>query len=235
MAEPSIAVVVPALNEEANLEAAVRDVLRAIDERSVRGRVLVFNDGSTDGTRAVADRLAAADSRVVAIHNPATMGLGFNYFSGVERATEDYVLMVPGDNEIPYAAVRELLACLGRADLVIPFMTGSEARPWGRRVLSRAFVALLNGLFGLGIRYYNGPCVLRRELVLKTPIRTHGFAYMAAILVWLLRHGHSYVEPAIPLQYRRTGSSKALRPKNIVSVLGTLADLFWRLRLRPSQ
>lgn len=230
-----MAVVVPALNEEENLEPTVRDVLRALDERGLAGRVLVFDDGSTDRTGWAADRLAARDPRVVAVHNPRTMGLGYNYFRGVELATEDYVLMVPGDNEVPYAAVRELLAHAGKADLVIPTLSGQEARPLGRRLLSRSFVGLLNLLFGLRIRYYNGPCLLRRELVSSTPIRTHGFAYMAAILVWLLSRGHSYVEPTIPLQYRQTGASKALRIRNILSVLSTLAELFWRVRLFPNK
>lgn len=231
MAEPapSVAFVVPALNEEANLEPTVRGILKALEGRPNPGRILVFDDGSTDATGALADRLAAADPRVRALHNGRTMGLGYNYFHGLELASEDYVMMVPGDNEIPETAIQILLDQLGKADLIVPYLTGSEARPWGRRLVSRAFVMTLNLLFGLSLKYYNGPCLLKRALVLSVPVRTEGFAYMAAILVTLLGEGHSYVEVAIPLQFRSHGSSKAVRWKNIASVLGTL----WRLLVQP--
>jgi dolichol-phosphate mannosyltransferase len=227
LADPSVTFIVPALNEAANLEAAVAGI-RAAAGRVERRQVLIFDDGSTDGTGTLADRLAAEDKDVRVVHNRRTMGLGYNYFRGIELAEGEYSVMVPGDGEIPREALEPLLARAGEADLVIPHMTGSEARPLGRRLLSRGFTGLMNLLFGLRLRYYNGPCLLRTELVRKVKLRTHGFAYMAAILVTLLRAGHTHVEVAIPLKYRRHGGSKALRPGNILSVLGTVL----RLRLQ---
>ena len=68
--------------------------------------------------------------------------------------------------------------------------------------------------------------------MLTVPMRTHGFAYMAAILVRLIRSGHSYIEVPMPLQVRQHGQSKAFRLNNIVSVLRTLTALFWEVRIR---
>jgi glycosyltransferase involved in cell wall biosynthesis len=228
----SVTVIIPALNEERNLAAAVGTVLEAIGQRFQDYELLVFNDGSTDRTGQIADELAARNGRIRVIHNPRNMGFGYNYLRGVQLARMDYVAMFPGDNEIPGKAVQLVLEAVGSADIVVPYAVNPEVRGWPRRVISRMFVILINGLFGLRLRYFNGPCVLRRALLQSVPMKTHGFAYMASILVRLIRSGHTYVEVGIPLQRREHGRSKAFRVKNIVSVLSTLAELFWDVRVR---
>ncbi len=228
----SVTVIIPALNEEKNLSAAVATVLEAVGRGFQDYELLVFDDGSTDRTGQIADELAARNSRIRVIHNPRNMGFGYNYLRGVQLARMDYVAMFPGDNEIPGKAVQTVLEAVGSADIVIPHAVNPEVRGWSRRMISRCFVLLINGLFGLRLRYYNGPCVLRRTLLQSVPMKTHGFAYMASILVRLIRSGHTYVEVGIPLQPREHGRSKAFRVKNIVSVVSTLAELFWDVRVR---
>ena len=57
----SITVVVSALNEEQHLEGAVTTALEAVRHWFDEYEILVFNDGSTDGTGAVAERLSERD------------------------------------------------------------------------------------------------------------------------------------------------------------------------------
>lgn len=223
---PSLAVVVPALDEEKTLDEVVRGALEECAARGLSHRVYVYDDGSTDKTGAVADALRAEfPGRVAVIHRPRPYGLGANYWAAVDLAVEDYVVMIPGDGEIPRKALALLLDELGRADLVVPRVTGQEQRPLGRRLLSTAFTALVNGLFLLNLRYYNGPCLLRRDLVARSPVRSSGFAYMAAIVVPLARAGHSVRQIDLPLKYREGGRSKALTRRNAVDVVSTLARL----------
>jgi hypothetical protein len=160
------------------------------------------------------------------------MGFGYNYTRGVELARMEYVAMFPGDNEIPGEAIRAILVSVGAVDIVVPYISTPAVRSWSRRVISAAFVSLVNLLFGLRLRYFNGPCVHRRVLLQAVPMRTHGFAYMAAILVRLIRSGHSYVEVPMRLQIRQHGRSKAFKPRNIVSVLIAIARLFWDVRVK---
>src|SRR3990172_5197590 len=74
---PSLSIIIPALNEEGNLEATVRAVTAALGERFSPWEILIFDDGSRDGTGQIADALADRDSRVRAIHNGTTRGLGW--------------------------------------------------------------------------------------------------------------------------------------------------------------
>ena len=228
----TLSVIIPALNEEGNLAAAVATVLDAIGTRFHDYELLVFDDGSTDRTGTIADDLARSNTHIRVIHNPRNMGFGFNYTRGVQLARMEYVTMFPGDNEIPGAAIQTALAAVGQADIVVPYISTPGVRSLSRRVVSSVFVTLVNILFGLRLRYFNGPCVHRRALLLSVPMRTHGFAYMASILVRMIRSGCSYVEVPMPLQAREHGRTKAFRLKNIMSVISTVAALFWEVRVK---
>ncbi|MEW6544243.1 MAG: glycosyltransferase family 2 protein [Nitrospirota bacterium] len=231
MNERTLSIIIPALNEEGSLPTAVTTVLGAIGDRFADYELLIFDDGSTDRTGAIADGLAAGNPHIRVIHNPRNMGFGYNYRRGVELARMEYVTMFPGDNEIPGEAIQAILAAVGSVDIVVPYISTPAVRSRSRQMISSAFVELVNLLFGLRLSYYNGPCVHRRSLLLSVPMRTHGFAYMAAILVRLIRSGHSYIEVPMSLQARQHGRSKAFKLKNIVSVLRTLGELFWEVRV----
>ena len=86
--------------------------------------------------------------------------------------------------------------------------------------------------FGLRLRYYNGPSVIPRRLLLTVPINTRGFACLAGTLIRLLRSGHGYVEVPYQTGERQHGRTKAFMVKNIISVLNTIAALFWEVRIK---
>lgn len=227
----TISVIIPALNEEGNIEATVRTVSAAIGTQFQDYEILIFDDGSTDRTGRIADELAKGNPHIRVIHNPQNMGFGHSYIRGVQLACMEYVVMFPGDNEVPLEAVNTILNAIGGADIVVPYISTPQVRPWGRRVVSSAFCGLLNVLFGLSLRYYNGACAHRRVLLQTVSMRTHGFAYMAAILVRLIRTGSSYIEVPMPLQPRQHGRTKAFRLRNIISVLRTIAELVWEVHV----
>jgi len=233
--KPTLSVVIPALNEEANIEAAVREAVRALGDRFSDYELLLFDDGSTDRTSAIMDRLATEDPRHVRVtHNERSNNLGGVFRQGVQIARMEYLLMVPGDNENPGHALQPLFDALGKADIVIPYPTNSEVRGAARHLVSRAYVALLNALFAQGIRYYNGTVIHRTENLKAITIETSSFAYQTEILLKLLSLGKSYIEVPIKIEPPKSGRrSRALRWKNCVEVGKTLGRLVRDLRLRP--
>lgn len=234
MIKPSISVIVPCLNEEGNIRGTVESIKEAFSATGRFGdyEILIFDDGSTDRTGEIIDELHRTEKGVRAIHNPRNMGFGYNYTEGVRQASKEYIIMVPGDNEIPAEAIKTIFNRVGDADIVVPYTANTWVRPMSRRVVSRIFVILINALFGLRLKYYNGTCVIKSELLRKVPMKTWGFAYMAAILVRLIRAGASYVEVGVNIQQREAGATKAFRPRNIASVVSAILNLFWDVRIR---
>ncbi len=231
--KPSISIIVPCYNEAKNISGTVASINKSIKEARIfsSSEILIFNDKSTDDTGTVAEGLAKKNKNIRVIHNESNMGFGYNYTEGVRQAVKDYVLMIPGDNEIPSTAITNIFSSVGEADLIIPYTVNPEVRPLPRRIISRVFVMLFNTLFGLNLRYYNGPCVIKGDLLKKVPMTTHGFAYMAAILVRLLKSGATFKEVPMKIQYRESGASKAFRPRNVLSVISAIVKLFWEVRV----
>lgn len=232
--KPSISIIVPCYNEEGNLKGTIESIKAALTsvKRFSEHEILVFNDCSTDGTGALADEIAKKERGIKVIHNPKNMGFGYNYTDGVRRASKDYIMMVPGDNEIPAEAIEKVMSMAGEADVIIPYTANPEVRPLSRQIISKAFVVLINTLFGLNVTYYNGTCLVKAKLLKKVPLKTWGFAYMAAILVRLLKSGASYTEVGVEIAQRSSGKTKAFAFKNVVSVVKAILTLFWDVRVK---
>ncbi len=89
--------------------------------------------------------------------------------------------------------------------MIIPYMPNFRIRPLKRRIISWGYTALLNILFGLRLHYYNGPFVIRTDLLRTVPVNTRGFAFMASILLRLIKHKRTFVEVGMMIEPRHFG------------------------------
>ncbi|MEK6531790.1 MAG: glycosyltransferase family 2 protein [Deltaproteobacteria bacterium] len=228
-----ITFIVPCLNEAENLMATISGIKKAVTgvNKNLLREIIIFDDFSSDATGAIADELAKKDPNIRVVHNEKNMGFGYNYNEGVGMASLEYVMMVPGDNEVPAKAIKAVIARCGDKDIIIPYIANQQERSRLRSIVSRAFTGVVNQCFGLGLKYYNGPCIIKSGLVKGLSLNSTGFAYMASILVRLINGNATYVEVPIEIQPRAYGSSKAFKVKNILSVARTLLGLFWEVRV----
>jgi len=214
----SLSVVVPALNEELNLEATLRNIQETVPLYFDDWEILIFDDGSTDTTGRIADRLASSEVKIRVAHHKTPWNIGGCYREGIRQASKDYVIMIPGDNECGPRVMSSVFSLAGQADMIVPYTNNLEVRPPLRRALSRVFVHLVNLISGQGLRYYNGAVLHRTSILKGCRFSTNGFGYQAEILLRLLRQGHSYVEVPIEITYRPHGKSKALHPTSLIQV-----------------
>ena len=226
-----ISVLVPALNEEGNIAPTVGAIDQALSETCGDWEIIVVNDGSSDATGAVAERLQSENPRVRVLHNPRCMGIGHAYDRGCEVARMDYFVYIPGDNTWPYESCRRLFDQAGSADIVVSYALNPEIRDRSRRLVSRAYTLALNLLFGRNLRYYNGLNIFPTAFVRTRPVKTFGFGFQAEVLLKALAAGLTHVEVGLQIDERAAGSSKAVSLRNILSVTLTVLRLFWEIRL----
>lgn len=228
----SVSVIIPAYNEEKNLEATTGFLLERLKKNGILDfEILIFDDYSTDSTGKIADELAKNYSQIKVIHNSKNMNLGYNITRGFQLATKEYAGFIPGDNETEPGILDDIFQNLGKVDIIIPYVKNPEVRPWGRRFLSKTYVIIINIAFGLNMKYYNGACYFKTAMVKKVPVSTYGFAYMTEILVKLLKSGASFIEAPMMNRARERGATKAFRIKNIVSVFKTFLHLFYEVQI----
>lgn len=227
----SISVLVPVLNEGGNLIGTVTRLVDALTVTVEDYEIIIVDDGSTDDTGEIADRLAAENRFIRTFHNPRNMGLGYCYTRGYREAKKEFFVYIPGDNTWPYRSFVELLGNLGRADVVTSYAINPDVRPLSRRVISSMYTRVLNWLFGRRLQYFNGLTIYPVSFLQRDPATTFGFGFQAEVLLKALTLGLSYVEVGLPIDERAAGKSKAVSANNILSVLGTVAKLFVDLRI----
>ena len=225
----SITLIVPAFNEEKNLRPAIMILLDKLKERLIEDyEVLIFNDGSTDFTGDVAECLAKGNNKIKVFHHSRNLNLGYVLYRGIRTASKEYVGIFPAHNQTAPESLDHIFSALGRADVLAAYIANPEARPWKRRIISRINTILLNLLFNLKLKYYHF-CFYRTSLAKQVPISTNSYAAMPEITVWLLKSGASCIQIPFMLKKGQPRKSKALRPKNLISIFKTLIGLFWKI------
>lgn len=214
-----ISVVIPAYNEEGNIREAVRAVARVLSRLSLPYEIIVVDDGSSDGTRAIARFLVGTHPNLRVTANAVNRGFGFSFMKGVRLARGTYVTVFPSDNEMAASSFLTLVQARSRADLITSYPDSPQMRTPLRRVLSSLFTIGMNRTFGLSLRYFNGPVVCRTAAIGALPIVSDRYTIFAEIIVRLVSAGFRYQE--VPFVYvpRRHGRSKAVTIPSILSTV----------------
>ncbi len=158
-----LSVIMPAYNEETVIENAVREACSAVLAASAPSELIVVDDGSTDGTGPILDRLSAADRRIIVIHR-RNAGHGQALLTGLDAARGDYVLLVDSDMQIPLESFRMFWPPPPGVDA----MLGVRARrrdPPARLALSSLIRFCVRLLCGVRLRDANAPFKLIRRNV----------------------------------------------------------------------
>jgi len=215
----TLSIIMPALNEELNIDAAVSSVLDALDLFGIPGELIVVNDGSTDGTAARIAAWMQRDPRVRAIDHATPHGIGASFWDGVRGATMDNVVLLPGDNENDPAEIFRYFKLLEHVDIVIPFLYNRNDRPVFRNILSLLYRQIVNTTFLVNLNYTNGTVLYRRDLLLALPFQGTGFFFQTDILVRLIRGGYLFAEVPYRIRKRKHGGSKAVSFPSLMQVI----------------
>jgi len=208
-----LVVVIPAYNERDMIGRVVRGVPReagGVDEV----KVLVVDDGSTDGTAEVALE-AGAD---VVVRHHRNMGLGVAFRTGVRKALElgaDVIVTIDGDGQFDPGEIPKLVKPIvaGEADVVVGsrFLGGSPRMPFVKRIGNRVVTSLVN--FLVGSRFTDTQCGFRaysREAALRLNVHS-SFTYTQEVFIDLVSKGLRIVEVPVTVRYYKGRKSRVVR------------------------
>lgn len=152
---PQLSIVIPAYNESARIENALRRVLDCVAERKWDAEVLVVDDGSTDATPDIVHQWMQNHERLHLIKNPGNRGKGYSVRNGLLQAAGDVVMFTDADLSAPMEEGERLFAALDAgADVAIGSRWLEKQRqtvhqPLYRRFFGRCFNWLTRKVMGL--------------------------------------------------------------------------------------
>lgn len=95
--ESTISVVMPLLNEVAVIRQVVQQATEAVESKGCQWRVVLVNDGSTDGSDEVLDEMAALDHRISVVHLSRNFGHQAAVHAGLSHCDADAVILMDSD------------------------------------------------------------------------------------------------------------------------------------------
>jgi len=227
---PTLAVVIPAFNEEGAVRATVEEVRRVLDSSDIPYQVVVVDDGSKDNTRAEA---VASGARV--IHFAENVGYGHALKAGIAATDSDLVAILDADGTYPAEYLIEMVKLSAVSDMIVGDRGAMMSNvPFIRRPAKFMLNGLASALaqrkindLNSGLRVFRRPSLERFITLLPD-----GFSFTTTITLCMLASNLKVTY--LPIVYgKRVGHSKirATHFFNFILLVVRLTCYFQPLRV----
>jgi glycosyltransferase involved in cell wall biosynthesis len=214
-------------NEQDNIIGTLETLVEALRKTVPSFDIIVVDDASKDETVPRVRNFMAEHPElpVRLLLNGHNEGVATNYAEAAFRAKGEWYRMICGDNVEPVETLETIFKAVGKTEVVVPYTVEIRGRSTFRRLLSKAYTALVNAISGYRMHYYNGLLVTRTDYVRRWHSNSHGFGFQADLLTRLLSKNLTYEEVPVYGNERLTGESKALTMRNLASVAHSLQNV----------
>lgn len=205
--KPALTVVMPAYNEEENIEAAVQEVKIEVLDKVAASQLIVVNDGSKDRTGEILGRLAQSEPRLSVI-NTENGGHGPSLIKGMNKAQGEYIFLVDSDMQIPLNCFPAMWSALADADAVFGIRANRQD-PKLRLLISALVSGIVGTFFGVSLQDTNVPCkVFKRKIwtELYAKLNDPGLLIPSIMLaIYAKKHKYRVIDMQVPHRARAKG------------------------------
>lgn len=221
----------PMYNEEGNVESVVRQAVAVLEKRAEEFEVIVVNDGSTDRTRELAEKLAQSDKRIKVVNHPKNLGYGSALNSGFSASRHETIFQADGDNQFDLSELDRLLPFIEEFDFVIGFRERRQD-PFYRIWEGKLYRFLLGILFGLRLKDANCAFKLfKKKIMDRIKIETSGALINGEIFIKARALGYSKIKEVGVTHYpRKAGKQTGAKIGVLWNALLSILFLWWRYR-----
>ncbi len=235
MTTPTLSIILPAYNEEANIERAVRDAAAAAKPLVESYELVVVDDGSRDGTWGVLSRLEQELNPCVrGVRHEANRGYGSALRRGFSEARGALIFYTDSDNQFDLTELEDFIPLMAEWDAVLGYRMDRQD-PFSRLFISNCYNFLASTAFGMSVRDLNCSFKLfRRDALRSLELECDNFFIDTELVVRLHLAGWRYMEKGVR-HFPRTAGRSTVRPSDVPRTFLALARIWFKLRLHPSK
>jgi glycosyltransferase involved in cell wall biosynthesis len=230
----SLSIVLPAYNEQLNIEEAVRKAVAGAAAVAEDFEVIVVDDGSTDGTieetRLLIGKLGSC---VRLLSHGSNRGYGVALRTGFIHARSDYVFYTDADNQFDVAELEYFAPLMEDADVAVGFRVYRYDSTY-RLVSSWGYNVLVRLLFRVRVRDVDCAFKLfRREVLDQITIESENFFVDTELIAKARKWNFRIVEKGVR-HYPRSAGETTVDASDIPRTLATVLGM-WRRIHSPSR
>lgn len=180
---PELSIFFPFWNEEQNLESVVKKTVSIAEKIAEKWEIIMVDDGSSDKTLEIAQKLATEDPRLIAVSHDKNRGYGAALKTGFLKAKYKLVVFNDGDGQFDFLEITKFLEKIDKADIVIGFRRKRLDNPF-RHVLMNMLKIWDFVFFGFRFKDIDCGFKLFRKSALDTimPFKSEGAMITTEIL-----------------------------------------------------
>jgi len=201
-----VSIILPAFNERNNLKTVVESVVASVASNANAYEVIIVDDGSSDGTDAVAQSLTAMQG-VKLFRHEANLGMGEAVKTGIRHAVFPIVMDIPCDNQFNAQDIVPFIEKIKTADIVVGYRV-NKTQGFKRKFFSGFNILLLKAFFGLTLKDPTWVKMFRKKIFDTIKMESKGFFWETEVLVKAKAQGLTIEEVPTIMQPRLSGKSK---------------------------
>ncbi len=206
----------PCYNEEANVKRMVTAFEKVLPQLAKKYEIIIINDGSSDKTGKIADRLSKQNPKVRVIHHPTNKGYGASLRSGFQHAKYDWIFFTDGDMQFDIAQLADFIPHTKNYDVIIGYRK-RRADGSVRALNARLFKLYIDLLFRLHVKDIDCAFkLLKTTVVQPLPLQSTGAFTSSEMLYRLKKQGYKFQQLAVDHFPRKFGTPTGNHPKVVV-------------------
>jgi glycosyltransferase involved in cell wall biosynthesis len=227
----SLSVVIPAYNEKENIKLVLKDAIKKLPKYFKDWEIIVVDDGSSDETGNIADKVASKTKNVTVIHQPKNTGFSQAMVAGIRKSKKEFIAFMPADGQFLVDDMRHCFEVFDNADLILGYRGGRTDYATKRIFFSYGYLLLLLLLFDVKYMDVGWVNIWRNSAVKKVKLRALGGIFiLTEILIRFRKKGFRIVEAPSYYHPRISGEVKNAKWKVVMSTFLNAFKLWFQLR-----
>lgn len=227
----SISIVIPAYNEEVTVESVAKEVIGELKKLKLDYELVLVDDGSTDQTGKIIDRLARRNRYIRTFHHKKNRGFTGVMKTGFASAKKHLIFLAPADGQFNFRQLPRFVEAIRGYDVALGYRVKNE-EDFIRKINSRLFHFLCQFLFDIRLREISTVSLWRRSVIESINIESSNRSamFLPEVIHKALKKRYKFTEVPIHWRLRQGGEPKGAGPKTIFITLVEMIKLWVRTR-----